>query len=342
MVTLWRCGGEFLLMLVLLVTVVLPARGQEGSATSPLCARYRQHYVQALEQGKLDFATSARVGSSAWRATGHTLALAALWADESCGDRAAASAVGAWLERTLRDESPRTTSSQPLAPPWFEHARFLRLLGVTRGQLARRLAPVAVQKAECAVREILGWQDSDGLVWCDERRSRKLLLENLEALLALRAAAGFLRSQQSVTLAREGQAAADRLHEAIETKLWQGELGRYAWAVESSGTLETRAERWYPDMVSQLAAVAFLPPHSGLRQLFDDLLGGLDLEKINVARPQDVEVAAWYALAARNAGAGALYKKLKEVLQQVPASTWYELPAETCLVVVVALSPRGS
>jgi hypothetical protein len=318
-----------------------PVRGataREPFTSSPLCLFVQELARHQLAGGEFDFVTSGSHVQPAGIIQGHTAALVAAFSANLCGSAPAGAVARKWIE-WVHANSADTTVPSAMQPPWMEAARYLRLVAAARRHLPPPLFRICTQRAEAALGRLASWQDADGLVWSDAARTHKHLLDNIEAWLALRSAATILRDAGSKGAAASARSRADQLYEAIETKLWCATAGRYAWDIESSGTLQTRAERWDPDMVSQLAAVAFLPPNTSLRALYADLLAGLGSEDSRLAWPRDVELVAWFALAARNAGAGESWGRFMKRLDDIPQSLCESIPLDVWLVIALAAQP---
>jgi hypothetical protein len=269
----------------------------------------------------------------------HTAALILLSSDRLCHDaefrRVAAEYVSSFCGNTIRETSG---SHEAAVPPWGVSARRLRLLAAA-SRLPKGIAQKCIPCGEEALDDLLRWVHDDGLLWCDVKRTKKGLGPNLEAYVALRLAATFFRNMNRRDLARRALLQADRLHEAIENRFWVTKLGRYAWEIDSSGTLRTRAQEWTPDMSSQLTAIRTLPPNSALRALFDDLVGAIENRSWNLTSPVEVKVLASYAAAARQAGAGRIYRMLLEPLGRIPPSAWDAIDLDTWLTIASALAP---
>ncbi|MCX7626128.1 MAG: hypothetical protein N2Z21_07950 [Candidatus Sumerlaeaceae bacterium] len=83
-----------------------------------------------------------------------------------------------------------------------------------------------------------------------------------------------------------------------------------------------------------------MPANSSLRALFDNLLEAARNRSWNLSSPEDVEALAYYALAAREAGAGEKYREFKQLLAQFPLTGQERLSLDSWLVVAEALAPR--
>jgi hypothetical protein len=108
---------------------------------------------------------------------------------------------------------------------------------------------------------------------------------------------------------REYRARADSLLAAIDRWLWAQSEGYYAWALHPDGKREKGLERWYPEVMANLMAIAFLPGDERRRGLFVRLSGLRDLPpgvralfrenpKIEpVQTVEDLEKMAWWGMA---------------------------------------------
>jgi hypothetical protein len=102
----------------------------------------------------------------------------------------------------------------------------------------------------------LALRDEDGLTWAKADHRYKFLMDNCEVAKGLADWAEVLRT---IGFWKQGDGwahAADTVRLAVESELWSGERGEYAWAKTSRGPRWVR-RRWYPDTVGQLYPIVF-------------------------------------------------------------------------------------
>jgi hypothetical protein len=170
--------------------------------------------------------------------------------------------------------------------------RFRRDAG---GTSALRALYPAVNKAVGAI--LLTYQP-DGLTWARPDYQVKYLMDNVEVYLGLRAAA------QSARVMRDPkwslwEKMASQTRGAIETALWLDSQQYYAWALHPNGARETRLSEWYPDIMAQLMAIAWLPPTERHRTLYARLKAQFYALPPNLSTNLEVEQAVWWGMAAR-------------------------------------------
>lgn len=343
-VSLWGQQPIFaLLAKVALVVLLLHnnwLRAASHTPTSPpFCAWGAELAKRQVSSGRFELTPTA-VGNLGEVAAGHTAVLVLLALEQACDGSDAPETATRWLRWAIAHGSNETSKTVGTdIAPWWEVARRLRLLGALPRVPSGMKAQLSLY-AQDALQTLDRWRDTDGLWWSDHGRQRKGLLENIEVYLAFRSGAVFFRKCGDSDRSRRCQHHAELLHSAIESLLWANDQGRYAWQKDTSGTLHTALERWAPDVKSELAAVGYLPANSSLRTLFDELLAAVENRSWDLNLPEDVEALAYYALAAREAGAGEKYREFKQLLAQLPATIAEKLPLDVWLVITQVLSPR--
>ncbi|MCX7626127.1 MAG: hypothetical protein N2Z21_07945 [Candidatus Sumerlaeaceae bacterium] len=162
----------------------------EAMTSHPLCVWADELAKRQLTTGRFEL-TSSSVGNGGEMAAGHTAALVLVTSAQVCGGTSAMEKAELWLRWAVvhpTKESTKTTSAD--APPWWEAARRLRLLGALGHVPAGMKAQLSFYASD-ALSTLGQWRDADGLFWSDAGRRRKGLLENIEAYVALRSAAIF-------------------------------------------------------------------------------------------------------------------------------------------------------
>lgn len=173
---------------------------------------------------------------------------------------------------------------------------------------AQELFP-AVERAVAAIRLTM---NPDGLTWAKPGHKIKYLMDNVEVYRGLVAASRLARSAKKPGLSADWRNLAEQTHAGIEKTFWLTDRGHYAWALDEAGKLETRAEQWYPDVMAQLMAVAWLPPNSSLRELFASIWDARgELPEIP-ASGRDMEILCWFGMAAWSAGDATALRTVRE------------------------------
>lgn len=103
---------------------------------------------------------------------------------------------------------------------------------------------------------------------------------------------------------------AERTLQAMDEALWQEGKGYYAWAMHESGVRETRLDRWYPDVMAQLMAIAWLPPSARRKRLFAHLRQQFRETWQNALGKGDVSVLVWWGMGAIGAGDRAFAQRI--------------------------------
>lgn len=107
-------------------------------------------------------------------------------------------------------------------------------------------------------------QDSDGLVWALASRREKYLMDNAEDFRGLNDYAAVLDELGLGPEAAEPRAAAGRVRNGVETRLWDAKRGSYDWGIYTlwlGGRRIAEWDRksswrnWYPDTVAQVFPV---------------------------------------------------------------------------------------
>lgn len=165
-------------------------------------------------------------------------------------------------------------------------------------QLLSALYPAAI-KATGAIRLTL--QD-DGLTWAKPTYRVKYLMDNVEVYRGWRSAAALARLMNRKGETDTFQRFAERTLRAIDTILFREDRGYYALAMHENGVMEARLVRWYPDVMAQLMAVAWLPPASRRKELFRRLRQQFQTQWEDALDGGEVDVLVWWGMAALGAG----------------------------------------
>lgn len=171
----------------------------------------------------------------------------------------------------------------------------------TTGELrvAKSLFSRGIQRAVRAIR--LTYQ-SDGLTWARPDYPVKYLMDNIEVYRGLTAAAEVARRIQRPSESSDWQQRAQRTYTALTTLLWLPNQQHYAWGLHANGALETRLSEWYPDVMAQLMAIAWLPLTSRHETLYQRLKTQFYTLPPTLPDNAAVERAVWWGMAAQRVG----------------------------------------
>lgn len=189
-------------------------------------------------------------------------------------------------------------SSDSYAATFLEALRdYVQATGGTR--FAQSLFSRGIRRAVNAI--MLTYQ-ADGLTYARPDYPVKFLMDNVEVYRGLRAAADLARYSKRTSEAEWWRLRAQRTHQAILNDLWLPSQGHYAWAKHSNGTLETRLSEWYPDIMAQLMAIAWLPLIPRHESLYTTLKARFYNLPPTLNDNLAVEKAVWWGMAAKATG----------------------------------------
>lgn len=160
------------------------------------------------------------------------------------------------------------------------------------------LYPAAV-KAVGAIRLTL---QADGLTWAKPGRRVKYLMDNVEVFRGWRSARWIAHSLGRGSEAAEWERQAHRTLAAIDRWLFLPREGWYAWALHEDGTRESGLSQWYPDVMAQLMAIAWLPASTRRKRLFAQLQRQFAPMWQTAMESGDVGALVWWGMAAMGAG----------------------------------------
>ncbi len=128
-------------------------------------------------------------------------------------------------------------------------------------------------------------------------------MDNVEVAKGLRALAVLARTLRDRPLEAEAAKMARDTTSAVVRDLWDPTRRCYRIGVMTNGAKAEGLEKWYPDVMANLMAVAWLPPSVRNRELFGRLKErfGKDLPA-TVASEDDAGRLLWWAWAAMGAG----------------------------------------
>lgn len=128
-------------------------------------------------------------------------------------------------------------------------------------------------------------------------------MDNVETLQGLRAAAELERALGDADLAAHASQEADRMESAVDSMQWDAARSSYRAAVQVDGGKMEGLTQWYPDVMANLMAIAWLPPSERNRSLYRRLRSQFDKDiPASVHDANDLERLVWWGLAAKGAG----------------------------------------
>lgn len=172
----------------------------------------------------------------------------------------------------------------------------------------------AIRKAVQAIQ--LTYQ-SDGLCWSRPDYPVKYLMDNVEVYRGLQAAAQIARVLRQDSDSQQWRQLAAKTRMAIETLLWYNAGGYYAWARHQNDALETRLSEWYPDVMAQLMAIAWLPVSARRQTLYQTLKAQFYSLPPSLNTNLDIEKAVWWGMAARTIGDSSAITEIQDKLLHV-------------------------
>lgn len=165
----------------------------------------------------------------------------------------------------------------------------------------------AVNRVAGAIRLTL---QKDGLTWAKPTHRVKYLMDNVEVFRGWQSASWLTQAMGRKAEARNLKDLAERTLQAIDETLWHEGKGYYAWAMHENGVRETRLDRWYPDVMAQLMAIAWLPPSARRKRLFARLHQQFRETWQNALEKGDVNVLVWWGMGAIGAGDRAFAQRI--------------------------------
>lgn len=165
----------------------------------------------------------------------------------------------------------------------------------------------AVTRAVGAIRLTL---QEDGLTWAKPTYRVKYLMDNVEVYRGWQSATWLAQTMGRKSDADSFKKSAESTLRAIENSLFLEGKGHYAWAMHENGVLETRLERWYPDVMAQLMGIAWLPPSARRKGLFARLRKQFGDSLQSALENGEVGVLVWWGMAATGAGDRSLAQRI--------------------------------
>ncbi|HWD39040.1 MAG TPA: hypothetical protein VG944_09355 [Fimbriimonas sp.] len=128
-------------------------------------------------------------------------------------------------------------------------------------------------------------------------------MDNVETLQGLRDAASLCQEIGEAELAKKERGQAQKMKQSILSLLWDESESAYRIGIQTDGGKMGGLEKWYPDVMANLMAVAWLPSSDRNRDLFGRLYKRFGSEVPHeVKSVDDLEKMIWWAWAAKGAG----------------------------------------
>jgi hypothetical protein len=136
-------------------------------------------------------------------------------------------------------------------------------------------------------------------------------MDNVETLRGLHAAAEIAGMVKDGVTASQTAAMAHRMETAIQRDLWSASLHYYRIGVQPDGFRHEGLTKWYPDVMANLMAIAWLLPTEPHRALFKRLKTQFHPTLPDVIHNEDdLEHLCWWGWAAKGVGDTALSAKI--------------------------------
>jgi hypothetical protein len=141
-------------------------------------------------------------------------------------------------------------------------------------------------------------------------------MDNVETWNGLQSAAGLARLVGDKKVSRETEAEAKKMESAIELQLWDPVRSSYRAAVQVDGGKMEGLSTWYPDIMANLMAIAWLPSSPRNKELFSRLNRkfGREIPK-QIRNENDLERLVWWGWGANGANDGEMLASIRERLR---------------------------
>jgi len=141
-------------------------------------------------------------------------------------------------------------------------------------------------------------------------------MDNVEVLAGLRAGAALAKALRDPRLQGTFRAAAEKMQSSIGALEWNETAHCYRIGIQTDGGKMEGLKVWYPDVMANLMAVAWLPASRRNRELYLRLRRQFsrDIPK-EVKSQDDLEHFIWWGYAAANNGDPELLKLIRTRLR---------------------------
>jgi hypothetical protein len=143
------------------------------------------------------------------------------------------------------------------------------------------------------------------------------VMDNTETAQGLRSAALLAHLLHMSDLEHEATALATRMESAIANDLWDAKRQSYLIGLQPDGGRMEGLKEWYPDIMANLMAIAWLPSSERNRALIGRLVAQFDHDiPAEVKSEDNLEHLIWWGFAAQGAGDQALSARIRTALNR--------------------------
>lgn len=225
-------------------------------------------------------------------------------------------------------------------------ATYLELvLAVQRAKNVPEWLPARHSKVRQALAAIQLTLQKNGLTTAKPAYPVIYLMDNVETARGLRAASEIAAELGELNLREETRSLALKMEAATSQKLWNEAKRNYRVGLKINEAPLNDTGRWYPDIMANLMAIGWLPPHSRHVLLLQDLLRTKAADKPASARTEnDLTRLVWWGIAAQGAHQTNLLADVRSQLSNFDATVQrISNPAvlgHICRLLARAESPR--
>lgn len=170
----------------------------------------------------------------------------------------------------------------------------------------------SIEKAVAAIKLTL---QPNGLTLAKPTYPVMYTMDNVETAQGLHAAAELARLLHLEPLQKETESLARRMETAITKELWDPSTESYLIGLQPDGYHARGFKAWYPDVMANLMAIAWLPESDRNRALFARMKTLFaDTLPERITSEQDLEHLNWWGWAAAGAQDNALLKQIQRRL----------------------------
>ncbi len=204
-------------------------------------------------------------------------------------------------------------STDSYASTYLEGVWALHRAGPDKPWLRERLP--AVRKSVAAIRLTM---QSSGMTLAKPKYPVMYTMDNTETAVGLRCAARIEREVGEAERAKQCDAMAAKMENAITTLLWDAEANAYIVGLQPDGYRHKGLSKWYPDVMANLMAVGWLPRSERNTALLARLKGPFagHLHRA-VSGEASLGKLVWWGVAAIGAGDRPLRDEVRRTLSSI-------------------------